>query len=64
MAENHVSTRPPIARKPRRHRIYEGLVPRFLCHANSTHVLQTLWRGLVWSALLRYDWACIWHSYI
>jgi hypothetical protein len=46
MAENHVSTRPPIARKPRRHRIDEGLVLRFLCHANSTDVLETLWRGL------------------
>jgi hypothetical protein len=46
MAENHVSTRPPIARKSRRYRIDESLVLRFLCHANSTHVLQTLWRGL------------------
>ncbi len=46
MAENHVSKRLPIARKSRRHRVDEGLVVRFLCHANSTHVLQTLWRGL------------------
>jgi len=46
MAENHVSKRLPIARKPRRHRVDEGLVVRFLCHADSTHVLQTLWRGL------------------
>jgi hypothetical protein len=46
IAENRVSTRPPIARKPRRHRVDEGLVVRFLCHANFTHVLQTLWRGL------------------
>jgi hypothetical protein len=46
MAENHVSTRLPIARKPRRHRVDEALVVRFLCHADSTHVLQTLWRGL------------------
>jgi hypothetical protein len=47
MAENYVSMRLPIARKPRRHRVEESLVGRFLCHANSTHVLQTLWRGLV-----------------
>jgi hypothetical protein len=46
MAENHVSTRLPIARKPRKHRVDEDLVVRFLCHADSTHVLQTLWRGL------------------
>ena len=49
MAENHVSTRLPIARKPPRHRVDEGLVVQFLCHANRTHVLQTLWRGLVGS---------------
>src|SRR5215210_4513458 len=47
MAENPVSTRPPLARKPHRYKVDEGLDVRFLCHANSTHVLQTLWRGLV-----------------
>src|SRR5215203_368378 len=46
MAENPVSTRPPLARKPHRYKVDEGLDVRFLCHANSTHVLQTLWRGL------------------
>jgi len=46
MAENHVSTRPSLARKPHRYQVDEGLDVRFLCHANSTHVLQTLWRGL------------------
>jgi hypothetical protein len=29
MAENHVSKRRPIARKPRRHQVDEGLVVRF-----------------------------------
>jgi hypothetical protein len=29
----------------------EDLVVRFLCHANSTHALQTLWRGLLREAL-------------
>jgi hypothetical protein len=47
MVENHVSTGFPIARKPRRYQVDEGLDVRFLCHANSAHVLQTLWRGLV-----------------
>src|SRR5687768_11241344 len=46
MAENHVSTRPPITS-----RCDEALVVRFLCHANSTHVLQSLWRGLSPNAL-------------
>src|SRR5215213_9982809 len=46
MAENPVSTRPTLARKPHRYKVDEGLDVRFLCHANSTHVLQTLWRGL------------------
>src|SRR5215218_4074877 len=46
MAENPVSTRPPLARKPHRYKVDEGLDVRFLCHANSTHVLQTLWQGL------------------
>src|SRR5215212_5008314 len=46
MAEKHVSTGPPIARKPRRYQVDEGLDVRFLRHANSAHVLQTLWRGL------------------
>ncbi len=46
MAENHASTGPPIARKPRRYRVDEGLDVRFLRHANSAHVSQTLWRGL------------------
>src|SRR5215216_2761223 len=47
MAENPVSTRPTLARKPHRYKVDEGLDVRFLCHANSTHVLQTLWRGLL-----------------
>src|SRR5215216_5554334 len=51
MAENPVSTRPPLARKPHRYKVDEGLDVRFLCHANSTHVLQTLWRGLARSPL-------------
>src|SRR5215204_2419568 len=42
MAENHVSMRPSLAGKPHRYKVDEGLVVRFLCHANSTHVLQTL----------------------
>jgi hypothetical protein len=46
MAENHISTRPPITRKPHRWQADEDLVARFICHANSTHVLQSLWRGL------------------
>jgi hypothetical protein len=47
MAENLVSTRPLLARKPHRYQVDVGVDVRFLCHANSTHVLQTLWRGLV-----------------
>jgi hypothetical protein len=47
MAENHVFTRPSTARKTHRYQVDEALNVRFLCHANSTHVLQTLWRGLV-----------------
>jgi hypothetical protein len=46
MAENHISTRPPITRKPHGCQADEDLVARFICHANSTHVLQSLWRGL------------------
>src|SRR5215208_7830693 len=47
MAENHSSTRAPKTRKPHRCQADEDLVARFICHANSTHVLQSLWRGLV-----------------
>src|SRR5215208_5266330 len=47
MAENHSSTRPPITRKAHRCQADEDLVARFICHANSTRVLQSLWRGLV-----------------
>src|SRR5215203_5751994 len=36
----------PIARKPLKYRVDEVLDIRFLRHANSAHVLQTLWRGL------------------
>ena len=50
MAENHSSTRAPITRKPHRYQAEEDLVARFICHANSTHVLQSLWRGL-WGEL-------------
>src|SRR5215218_5818451 len=46
MAENHSSTRPPITRKAHRCQADEDLVARFICHANSTRVLQSLWRGL------------------
>jgi hypothetical protein len=46
MAENHFSRRPPITRKPHKYQADEDLGARFLCHANSTHVLQSLWRGL------------------
>src|SRR5215204_1625674 len=46
MAENHSPTRPPITRKPHRCQADEDLVARFICHVNSTHVLQSLWRGL------------------
>src|SRR5215204_7700595 len=57
MAENPVSTRPPLARKPHRYKVDEGLDVRFLCHANSTHVLQTLWRGLAKGlGYLRHGW--------
>src|SRR5215212_10163005 len=38
MAENHISTRPTLARKPHSYKVDEGLVVRFRCHANSTHV--------------------------
>src|SRR5215203_6145094 len=47
MAENHSSTRAPKTRKPHRCQADEDLVARFICHANSTHVLQSLWRGLM-----------------
>src|ERR687897_2043013 len=47
MAENHSSTRPPITHKPHRCQADEDLGARFICHANSTHVLQSLWRGLL-----------------
>src|SRR3712207_5454722 len=46
MAENHISTRPSITRKPHRYQPDEDLIARFICHANSTHVLQSSWRGL------------------
>jgi hypothetical protein len=46
MAGNDVSVRPPTAHKPRRDQVDEGLIIRFLRHVNSTHTLQTLWRGL------------------
>jgi hypothetical protein len=46
MTENHISTRPPITRKPHRCQAEVDLVARFICHAKSTHVLQSLWRGL------------------
>src|SRR5215207_1926254 len=46
MAENHVSTRSSIARKPRKYQIDEGLDVLFLRHANYTDVSQTLWRDL------------------
>jgi hypothetical protein len=46
MAENHISRRPPITRKPHSYQADEDLVARFICHANSTHVSQCLWRGL------------------
>jgi hypothetical protein len=39
-------TRLSIAQEPHRHRANEDLVARFICHANSTHVLQSLWRDL------------------
>ena len=52
MAENHVSTGPPIARKPRRYQVDEGLDARFLRQANSARVSQTLWRGLLGLRLL------------
>jgi hypothetical protein len=55
MAENHLSTRPPIACKPHRYQVDEGLDVRFLRHANSAHVLQTLWRGLLRNTLLLLD---------
>src|SRR5215217_2781878 len=47
MAENHSPTRPPITGKPHRCQADEDLVARFICHVNSTHVLQSLWRGLL-----------------
>src|SRR5215218_7465781 len=58
MAENHISTRPTLARKPHSYKVDEGLVVRFLCHANSTHVLQTLWRGLRPRVVLK-DGVCV-----
>jgi hypothetical protein len=42
MAEKHIYTRPPITRKPHRCQADEDLVARFISHANSTHVLQSL----------------------
>jgi hypothetical protein len=50
MAENHSSTRPPITRKAHRCQADVDLVARFICHANSTRVLQSLWRGLATDA--------------
>src|SRR5919112_1635592 len=47
MAENHSPTRPPITGKPHRCQADEDPVARFICHVNSTHVLHSLWRGLV-----------------
>src|SRR3712207_8825336 len=47
MAENRAYTRPPRTPKPRRYRVDEGPIVRFFRHANSTHVSQTLWRGLI-----------------
>ncbi len=46
MAENRPPTRLSIAQEPHRYQADEDLVARFICHANSTHVLQSLWRGL------------------
>jgi hypothetical protein len=50
MAENHSSTRPPMTRKAHRCQADVDLVARFICHANSTRVLQSLWRGLATDA--------------
>ena len=46
MAENHLSTRPLIARKPCRYQVDQDLDVLFLRQANSAHVSQTLWRDL------------------
>ena len=48
---------PPITRKPRRYQADVDQVARFICHANSTHVLQSLWRGLGWSG--RKTFSCV-----
>jgi hypothetical protein len=53
MAENHSPTRPPITRKPHRCQDDEDLVARFICHVNSTPVLQSSWRGLHGGTLIR-----------
>jgi hypothetical protein len=53
MAENHSSTRAPITRKPHRCQADEDLAARFICNAHSTHVLQSLWRGLISGSELR-----------
>ena len=47
MAENRISTRLSITRKSHRYQPDADLLARFICHANTTHVLQSLWRGLL-----------------
>jgi hypothetical protein len=48
MAENRVSTKDPMTRKPRGYQAEEDLVAQFLRHANSTHVSQTLALSRTW----------------
>ena len=55
MAENRAYTRPPRTPKPRRYRVDEGPIVRFFRHANSTHVSQTLWRGLTMPNCQKYE---------
>jgi hypothetical protein len=48
MAENRPPTRLSIAQEPHRYQADEDLVARFICHANSTHVLQSLVLSRSW----------------
>jgi hypothetical protein len=47
MAENRALKRLPIAHKPHKYRIANGLTIRTFRHAHSAYESQTLWRGLI-----------------
>jgi hypothetical protein len=52
MAENRAPKTLPIAHEPHKYRIGEGVDIRSFCHAQYTYVSRTLWRGLIFAAII------------